>query len=405
MRGPEPHPLRRLPWDNLEPVQWKQGETGATDGLYFTEPTTIRTRTFDRVTYIIDERREKVATVWHQPHDNRLHSSQWVQVQFANETLYTGKWATLFQMFRAVGCELTGISRIDISADGLEGEGGDFPQVIERAWHGAAKYYGKCDWLARASRGRVIGGEFGTKASNKFIRAYRKKREMKRKGIKAHIVSKWTNALGYDPMTVSQEVNRFEVVLKGKEIRRYFPDEKGAHAAEFLLSMSDASNLVDVFASMAVDMFDFRTRAKRARDAQKITAWSWDRVTQWPPAIAFRATRNLAVTAYTIKSNLRAMFQVGLVTSDPSIHELALHVARSAGPSFVTWYQAKRIQWTKEFGRLARAGDPATLEYFHRLKDAENEPERLTEAEWQRRKAFEDIRPQFPVSDEEVNPW
>jgi hypothetical protein len=94
---------------------------------------------------------------------------------------------------------------------------------------------------------------------------------MKSKGVKPHIVEAWCNAFGFDPMNAEGcEVNRFEVALKGKEIRRYF---EGESSAEWVLKLADVGQRVEVFASMAPGMFDFRIPAERARDAVPVAVW------------------------------------------------------------------------------------------------------------------------------------
>jgi len=228
----------------------------------------------------------------------------------------------------------------------------------------------------------------------------------------------WEKALGWNPMDTPGEVNRFEVQLKGKEIRRYFPDEKGPRALDFVLGLADVENRVDVFASMAVDMFDFRHRAKRARDAQPIAKWDWSRVTNVEPALAFRAQRNLAVTDHTIKTGLRAMFQLAVVTADVNVMELAERKATAAGPAYVAWFDRKRVEWTRYYGRLIAAGDLRTLEYFQALRRPHDGPELLTGEEWESRERWaiinaemESARPPDepdppPDADaDDVNPW
>jgi len=407
-----------LPWEALEPRRWWL-EMNA-ERVYWTRPTTRRTAQFNRVTEVVNEEEDKVMTIWHEPHDCKLHADTWVQVQFANATFERGEWATLLRMLQAMGCTLRGISRVDIACDGIEGNGGDFPQVIDLTRNGNVRYYGKCDWIVRHSRGKTIGGEFGHRGSNKFIRAYRKCREMKSKGIKPHIVNQWVAALGYNPMDTGERVNRFEVQLKGKEIRRYFPDERGERAMDFVLSLADPANRVDVFASMAVGMFDFRTRATRARAAQPVTAWDWSRV-KCTPALAFRATKNIAVTEHTMKTELRGMFRVAVHLADTGLMEVARRCAECYSVAMAEWFETKRVVWTKEYGKMIRAGDLRTMEYFAALTRPEPEgPPMMTREDWEAFEQWEQLSvamrgevvaptpPPFddaPPPEDEVNPW
>lgn len=359
MRAPDDAPIYGFPWQRAEPVAWDDttDEDSDTWARYITEPTNIRTAQFAHVTYLNDTLGAKVATVWHTPHDGALHDPRWIQVQFANATLYTLEWVRIFRMFRAMGCDYTSISRVDIACDGIEGDGGDWPKVLQMDRTGAARYYGKCGWITRNERQHIIGGEFGSRASNKYIRAYRKKREMKSKGVKPHIVEAWCRAFGFDAWSdPAVEVNRFEVALKGKEIRRYFPNE---NTPQFVDDLAFTVKRADVFASMAPGMFDFRTPADRARDAVPVCRWDWSRLKR-EPEIKERAPRNLALSAHTIKTSLRAMFHVATVTGDASGLEACERLAHSAGQTFVEWYERKRYKWLRDFARIASARDAFT---------------------------------------------
>lgn len=372
--APETLGFASLPWEAPEPRRWDyELDPDPVNWLaYLTCASELRTAQFARVSYLTDMQGEKLVTVCSAPHNPKLHDARWIQVTFSNRTLYSGEWVNLFRMFRAIGCEYTSIGRVDVACDGIEGDGGEWPAVLQMAQRGEAKYYGKCEWLQRSERSRVIGGEFGSRASNKFVRAYRKKREMKSKGVKPHIVEAWCNAFGFDPMNAEGcEVNRFEVALKGKEIRRYF---EGESSAEWVLRLADVHQRVEVFASMAPGMFDFRIPAERARDAVPVAVWDWSRVDA-SPVLAERDERALALTEHTIKTGLRSMFMLAHITGDPSGMAACEMYARAAGQSFVDWYERKRTEWVREFQRIENAKDPRTLDVLQRLREAGKMPE------------------------------
>lgn len=357
-----------LPWASLVPVRWDyelDPDPGAWRA-YLIQPTDIRTAQFACVAYLTDLSGEKVATIWSAPHNPLLHGAEWMQVQFANATLYSGEWVHLFRMFRAIGCTYRAVSRVDIACDGIEGDGGDWPKVLTMAAQGAARYYGKADWLTRGTRGRVIGGEFGSRRSNKFVRAYRKKREMKSKGLKPYIAAAWERAFGFDAWAdPAIEVNRFEVSLKGKEIRRYFPAER---TADWVEGLHGIGQRVDVFASMAPSLFDFRTDATRARDAVPVCRWDWSAV-HADPTLAPRAPRRLALSDHTLKTGLRSLWHLAHVTGDAAGFDACERMARAGGPTIADWYERKRFQWIREFGRLEAARDARTMDVLERMRN------------------------------------
>jgi len=369
LTAPERLGFASLPWEAPEPRRWdyELDPDPVNWHAYLTCASELRTPIFGRVSYLTDLQGEKLVTVLSAPHNPKMHDPRWIQVTFSNRTLYSGEWQNLFRMFRAIGCEYDSIGRVDVACDGIEGDGGEWPQVLTMAQRGEAKYYGKCEWLQRSERARVIGGEFGSRSSNKFVRAYRKKREMKSKGVKPHIVEAWKNAFGFDPMAEDDcEVNRFEVQLKGKEIRRYFPNESNA---DWVLGLANVHRRVDVFASMAPGMFDFRIPAERARDAEPVAVWDWTRVDA-SPNLAARAKRNLALSEHTIKTGLRAMFHLAHTLSDPNGIAACEQYARASGQPFVDWFERKRYQWVREFNRIEAAKDPRTLDVLQRLREA-----------------------------------
>lgn len=368
MREPEAC-VRELPWRSLDPRRWEDGENfaGLLTGrrVYFTQSTDLRTAQFAHIAYINDAMGEKMATVSFAPHNLRIAAPEWIQVQFSNVALTTGEWWVLAQMFLALGCRHDSISRVDIAVDGLEGDGGDFPDVVQMAARGEARYYGKADWLQRSHRSKVIGAEFGSRASNKFVRAYRKKREMKAKGQKVHITEAWKRAFGFDVWGHPRaEVNRFEVQLRGKEVRRYFPGEGNA---DWVLGLANPGQQLDVFASMAPGIFDFRIPAARARDAVPVCEWDFSRIDAGGADVAFRAQRNMDLSDHSIKVGLRSMFMVASTMGDPQGIAMCERYAEAAGERFVEWFERKRIEWVRDFAKLAAAKDGQALRIFKAL--------------------------------------
>lgn len=373
-----PAPSRGHPWEQVEPVYWDSEHAPTSDEWrrYIVVPTAIRTAQFSRVSYLVTMDGEKAATIWSTPHNTALYRASWVQVQFANWTLYTGEWVNLFRMFRAYGLDYTGIARVDICADGLEGAGGDFQDVVRRALFGGDfSYYGKGKWMPDIFRRNVNGFVFGTRGSNKFVRCYRKKREMKAQGIKQHIVDAWLVAFGLDAMADPREVNRFEVSLRGKEVRRYFADER---SADWLEGLDKCHQRVDVFASVVPSFFDFRTPAKYVRDTKPAALWDWSALLHEPTRVE-RKERTIALTDHTIKTYLRAMYMVATVTNDAAGYRACEMLARSCGDAWVEWYNRAKYKWAKDHVRMERAKDPRTLRILEAMRT--DEAERAKDAE------------------------
>lgn len=330
-------------------------------------PTPHSTPVFSTVAYIEDEDGEKVATITADPHNLTCGPDTWFHLQFANRTLYTGEWITLYHIIRwAMGCTFASICRVDIACDGLDGDGGDYFSAIQRSWTGEARYYGKADWRPRFRRARIEGAEFGTRASNKFMRAYNKTRELKQVHRKPHIESHWTMKLGWNPMDTGAQVNRLELQVKGKEVRRYFARENDEH---WVMSLAKPTEQVRLFASMVPKVFDFRIPAERARDAVPIVAWDWTRLTERPPILAERAPKTYAMTDHSVKVVLKKMWEMSHVTCNSEPHSFALAFASNVGPHMVEWYNSRQQQWRKELAH--RRQDARTAAILDRMANGE----------------------------------
>lgn len=373
----------------------------------------IETRHFARVYYITEPSGEKLATVLCCPVDRKKFPPDFMTVQFSNATLAPGEWRELLNGFLSMGCTYQGVQRVDIAADGWEneriGDGGDFLAVVKAAAYGFGEYYGKAHWSIHYTGKDMNGFQFGSRAGNKFLRCYRKKREMKAKGLKPHIVAAWREALnGYDPMKDPREVGRLEIVLKGKELRRYFPDER---TPEGLATLHDPRRRVEVFASTVKTMYDFRTHSTdgRARTARPLHVWDWSLCTTNAPELLPREQRRPVIAPHVVKSGIHHLYRLYLLTSDLDVLLVAERQARSAGPEFLDWMRRKEKVWQAEHRALMNANlhipglqtpDPFTRSYLDRLAQSTLDHRTNTEA-------FNDNAEPCPIDDDDDDdiPW
>jgi len=335
-------------------------------------PQDMRTRVMNKVFYLEDANGEKLLTVAGQPSSRAVGKPDWMQVQFANRTLYDGEFLELYYTLRAMGFMYKGISRMDLAADGIEGRGGDYMEPIQRAWDGTADYYGKAGWRPRMrGRGRVDGCELGTKASNKFFRVYNKSRELKTAvgAAKAgYIRAAWERALGIDPMDEGRDVMRFELQVKGKETRRYFPDEKpitNKDADTWMADLTSGDKLASMFASMAAPTFDFRTKAERARDARSVLRWDFSAVST-DLSMQERAKATLAISAASIKTTCKQMWRIHVMTNDPHWLGKVQELAHCAG--LANWLDDRIPYWQKQLDRIKQQGDTDMITRIEQLR-------------------------------------
>jgi hypothetical protein len=324
-----------------------------------------RTAVFDAIYTLQDDRGEKLLTVTGLPRAGMFSGRpDWMQIQFSNRTLYSGEFVRLWDQMREMGFLYMSISRMDIAADGIAGNGGDFLEPIQRTWGGGVDYYGKAGWTPRFQRKTVTGAELGSRASNKFLRCYNKTRELKQAhnvAKRAYIEQAWSDALGESPHDNGREVNRLELQVKGTEVRRYFAQEG---TPGFVASLADGAALVDMFASMVPKVFDFRIPAERARDAVPVVAWDFGAVST-SVFTGERAKKTVAMSPHTLKILIRQMFVLGVATGDQSWRVKADELAHAG--NLHHWMTDAVKRWTTAARVLRVRGGQYTNDLFDQL--------------------------------------
>ena len=100
-----------------------------------------------------------------------------------------------------------------------------------------------------------------------------------------------------------------------------------------------------------------------------ILKWDFSKVNSDGPDVRFRAKRALSLSDHTIKVGLRNMFMIASTMGDPQGLAMCERYARASGLPYVEWYERKVIEWTREFGKLAAAGDANAIRIFKALQD------------------------------------
>ena len=319
---------------------------------------------------------DKLATILAAPTNRKIHARDAMVIQFHNQTLAPGEWREIGESLWSMGCTYTGVQRIDIAADGWlndvqaadadtmaadqwqfepVGGGGDFIQVVQAAMAGFGRYYGKARWGTEHLGNAWNGFNFGTRAANKFLRCYRKKREMKAKGHKPHVAAAWSAALGgYDAMRDPREVGRLEVQMKGREFRRYYGGEGDWSK---LCELHDPILRAGIYASAVDSMFDFRTfpRDGRARSAIPMARWDWSRACAAPPPRFTRERKRIGIGEERVKTVLHFLHDMAWITGDPDAMHVAERLALAAGDGMTDYLRRKAPAWAAQCEQVTNA--------------------------------------------------
>lgn len=360
------------PWARMPRAEERRAwETDIGILYYQTKPG--QTPTHLRIDVVTDANEQRLATIQSVPYGLHAYDEHWVRVQFDNNTLpgYHGGWADVYRILRMQGHEYRDIGQIDLAADAIEDDGGDYMSVVQRAFHGEGRYYGKGKWQLSMPEGRRSkgmkpdGAILGRRANDKFLRCYCKSQELKskRKDPKPWIPEAWCGALGGEVLDTTRRVNRLEGSLKCQEVKRYWPQSVDE---SFLHKLGDQLFRRDMFASAAPTLFDFRSYAERARDAEPLAVWDWSRI-GGDVQLSRRAARNYSISDQRLKLGIHVLWEMALAMSAPQVLEQAVEMARSAGPHIVQWMERQIPHWQRAYLHTLREGDERTRNYLSRL--------------------------------------
>jgi len=324
-------------------------------------PTGKSTKVMSRIVHLVDHNEVKLLTIAGVPYSAAIGPPTWCQVQFHNETLYTGQWSALYDQLRMMGYTYRGVSRVDIAADGVEGNGGDFLEPIRNVWNGGARYNSRAVWQPRLRGNKIDGAAIGSPASNKFIRVYNKSRELKTVD-KPWILDKWRN-VGVDPVELAADVWRFELRTKGREVKRYFQDCVNSDWPE---QLRRPEYLAELLSSLCVSMYNFTTTEARYEKRVPVMAWDFSMIEGQNPEPAARSARSYKLPLNQVKSTIRTLTIIGLRTGDGRHRELAAMYAAAAG--LQRWYEQRAPEWRKQLIKINDQADPETLALFNQLE-------------------------------------
>lgn len=335
-----------VPRGNRQERPWGQDEAVHLDGRLVLVRQPGRSKAFDRLDALVDVRTERtLALVRSCPHSAAIMPMNRVQVKMANDALYNYTWAeTLAHLQDGLNWSYRSVTRLDLAADGH-----GFLKPFHDAARGHVSYGGRADFVVRFSGGQVKAAELGTKSGNKFGRIYGKSKELRLSG-KLYIADYWADQGCED----ADNVDRCEVAIKGREVRRYYPEER---TRAFLDGLTCPRYRARVFASVAQTFVRFRTgeQGDRSRDREDLLTWDWSRIAQGEAVDRRpRARRIQDFGVNALKAHVRLTFMMHVATGSPRYLATAQEVAEAS--NLATWMRGRQHLWKRQAEKLVLTG-------------------------------------------------
>jgi hypothetical protein len=270
-----------------------------------------------------------------------------------NQVLYEANFLDYFDKFLTdLNLSFSHLSKIDISADGT-----GFIKPLILADQGEIEWSGKGDFQP-FKKNRAIGMEYegfwlGSKGSDKFARAYYKRRELMRSG-KTYIEHFWNQNNLFEKCETT-DIERLEFSLKNKELAKWIPRD-GWEATKKMLS--DKNFIAKLFHSVSKTLYSFRMKrsdpeenVSRLKKLFQLDFSLWEGVTLLQKIVNIGSKRLRA-----LKTTVKSLYEVGLKTGMKTYKKLSIEIAQNI--NHFRWYEKKRIVWEAEYKREKRQNIP-----------------------------------------------
>lgn len=297
-----------------------------------------------------------VATVLSCPHNARAGAPGSVMLKVANDQFYNYGWhGVLTDMMDGLGWQYEATTQLDLSADGY-----GFLEPFRYAKREAIVPGGRSEWNVRNLPGvrGLKATELGTRGGNKFARIYRKSKEIQLSG-KHYITDYWRDMQCPDV----DNVERCEVSVKGKELRRYVKRERDRSFLDMLTSPKQRAVL---YHSLVEQFMWFHGGEERSRDRTNLLAWDWSLIAEDEQVNALpRDPRMIDLGYNASKAAIRYNFTCYVATGRHHFLESAETIADGCG--LMPWMEARAALWYKQAPKLV-ANDGHAAKLFNALQ-------------------------------------
>lgn len=315
-----------------------------------------RTKVFNRIDELKMSNGRRVGIVASDPHSNVSFRPEHVQLKLDNGALYDQAWVDLLtELVECQGWEPFRVDQLDIAADGY-----DMMQPFHAYRDGRVIYGGRAELVLRDANNALKAAEIGNRGGNKFARCYNKSRELKITR-KAYVRSYWRK-LGLPDLDT---VQRLEVSVKGRELRRYVPQER-TDTYTFLQSLTDPHRRAELYQSMMWTLVRFKARdgATRRSRSEDAVRWTWDHLVPDPVLTYAREPRPVDIGEVALKTTCRILFLAHLARRDQGSAEhddpggwkaRSCELATAAGLG--AWWRRSLESWHRSYLAITEQGN------------------------------------------------
>jgi len=264
-----------------------------------------------------------------------------------NKMQYSKGWTDkLKYVWKEMNLSFTHVGRIDIAVDAPENKQFDF---IKKLTSGKLRLVGGSKFTVQYTNdAKVDYFRFGSRSSDKFMRAYYKRQEIERSN-KYYMEEVW-EANGFN-LDEGQEVTRFEIVLKRKELKKYYDvwEKYGELDETNLELLEDPSYLAALFNTGKKSFFEFVSRRSLARTGnvsrcKRIKILDLSGITSY---LLEKIKSKCTTAVYSAKISAKFLFMLCCKTCDPRYMAEIEEILHNF--NLQRWFNAKRERFYNEF--------------------------------------------------------
>jgi len=272
------------------------------------------------------------------PKQIHIMTEKYAIFKMVNSELYTKGWAVRLKlMVKVLGLTFKKVHQFDIAADGV-----GFLKINDLLSNNQIYNCGAENYDLK-HRGRQIPTLYiGSRASDKFIRIYDKRKELLASN-KKYIESFWLNN------GLQTEIKeRCELVLKGKHSEKLF---KNKNFLEVLAVLVDQRKIAEVMANYINRMMDFKSKNEGGKNhsrKNKLFKIDFTKIVKFvkPLDVIIKAFSN---GTYKAKMAVRFFHELGHKTGIKHFLNFCDEITENIYHS--EWYERRKNLWVKDYER------------------------------------------------------